>query len=418
MHIVVVGGGLVGLSSAYVLAERGHEVMLLESREAVAQETSFANGGMLTASMSDPWNGPGVGRHLLSSLFGSGSAMKLHLHAVPSLMTWGLQFLKNSTPTRHRYACEANYHLARYSIEQTGRLREKLQLDYDASTQGTIKLFRDEQALQSSLQVAQHLEALGLNYSRLNTEQTLAVEPALSPIRNEIVGALHFPGDESGNAYQFCQALLAAFRNAGGRVEFARRVERLVMNNHSASVLTGEGRAYQADAIVIAAGNGSVPLLTPIGIRLAIAPAKGYSVTMAADDLSGRPKIPVIDDALHAAVVPLGSQLRLVGTAEFDGFNPAINPRRIDNLYALLRAVYPELYAQADRKSALNWAGFRPMSADGRPFIGPSAVKGLCINTGHGHLGWTKAVGSACLLADQIENRPPAISIEPFRIHR
>ncbi|NIB41058.1 FAD-dependent oxidoreductase [Pseudomaricurvus alkylphenolicus] len=415
---LIIGAGLLGLSTAKALHDLGREVEVLDAAEEVGLGASYANGGMLTASMSDPWNSPGVHRHLASSLFDPTSPMKLHLKAIPTLFCWGLKFLRNSTSRRHTHAVQSNYALASYSIGQTRAWREQLDLDYNAAAAGSMKIFRNPSAAQGPLALAKALHPAGLRFHQLDVDGVLEYEPMLHDIRDQITGALYFPGDESGDAHLFCRALKRYLQNQGVMVNTGVPVESLMIAKGRIRGVRTQSKEYIADCVVVAAGTQTPALLKGTGISLSIAPAKGYSVTFCGEDAGPLPTIPVIDDAMHAAISPLGNQLRAVGTAEFTGFDKRLSQVRIDNLVNLLKALYPRIAAQIDLNKAEPWTDFRPMSSDGKPFIGESCVKGLYINSGHGHLGWTKAAGSACLLADLMTARTPAINDKPFAVHR
>lgn len=414
---LIIGGGLLGLASAKALSDRGWEVEVLEAREDVGLEASYANGGLLTPSMSDPWNAPGVHKHLAASLFDQSSSMKLHVSAIPSLLSWGLGFLRHSSRQRHSEAVLSNYRLASYSVERTDEWRRELELKYQADSVGSLKVFRDRAAMAGSLELAESLRPLGLRLLVLNAEQTLETEPQLHAIRDQIVGSLHFPDDQSGDAYLFCRALKVKLEEAGVRVRTGMFVSGLRVEKERLVGLRTAGGDLKADSVVVASGVQTPALLKGSGISLPIAPAKGYSVTFSTEGQQ-LPRVPIIDDAMHAGITPLGNRLRAVGTAEFAGYDTRLHRVRIDNLVRLLKELYPQIAAEIDLEKAEAWAGLRPMSSDGKPFIGTSRIEGLYFNTGHGHLGWTKAAGSACLLADLMANRRPAIDEAPFRVHR
>lgn len=419
LHTLVIGGGLSGLSTAIALQANGHTIELLEARDDIAQEASHANGALLTASMSDPWNAPGVHKHLAASLFNPQSAMKLRLSAIPSLLTWGIKFLANSTAERHSKATEANYQLAAYSIRQTEAFRERLGLKYDASVTGAMKLFRDKLATAAAAAHAKRLAAHQLKFEELDADGAVAREPQLRPIRDQIAGAIYYPGDEVGDAYLFCKELARKLVEGGAALRTNVRAERIMVANGRVRAVQTDKGEFRADHVVVAAGNWSPALLNTVGISLQVKPVKGYTVTIpvpaAMDQL---PVMPVIDDALHAVVVPLPGRLRIAGTAEFAGFDQRMRSERIEGLLAFLEALYPHIAKQIDRNSAKPWTGLRPMSCDGKPFIGSTPVQGLYINAGHGHLGWTMAMGSACVLGDLVAGRTPAIDASPFSATR
>ncbi|WP_371397256.1 FAD-dependent oxidoreductase [Fretibacter rubidus] len=418
--VIVVGGGLMGVSTLHALTESGIEAVLLEARSGVAEETSFANGGMQTPSMPDPWNGPGVGKHLLQSLFDPKSPMKLRWKAIPGLTPWGLKFLRNSSPTRHQATTMANYTLAAYSTELTEQARVDYDLKYAAANKGTLKIFESDEAMASPLRLARMLEGKGLEFKKLTTEETLDVEPQLYAIRDRLTGALQFPNDKTGDAHQFSKTLAVSAQEKGGKIKTETTVTKILVENGKVSgveVLTGE--VIRGKAVIVATGVLPSRLLAPLGLKIDIAPAKGYSFTVDATVLGNDcPHVPVIDDAMHAAVVPLGKRLRFVGTAEFAGRNTTIDKVRVENLQALFMRVYPHLAEKIDLSTGTAWTGLRPMSADGRPTIGPTPVAGLWMNIGHGHLGWTNAMGAAKLLVDQFKDETPDIDPAPFLYDR
>lgn len=402
-----------GVSTLYELAVRGVEATLLEAREDLALETSFANGAMQTPSMSDPWNGPGVGGHLLGSLFNPGSAMKLRLRAAPDLALWGIQFLRHSTPLRHQMATQANFKLALYSTQATARLTQALSLAYDSAEAGAMKVFASEAAMAPAQALAQTLIPHGLRLEVLNPSQAAEREPQLAAVHDKIAGALYSSQDRVGDARAFTLALAEQAKALGARVETGVKARRLL--HHSGRIIGVATDAGERRGDVVLAAGVSAPRLAGAHLHLPIKPAKGYSLTLDARPLGGdMPAIPVIDDAMHAAIVPLGARLRLVGTAEFAGFDARLRPERIDNLFALFARLYPKLAHRIDRRTQMPWAGLRPMSADGRPFIGAAPIAGLWLNCGHGHLGWTNAVGAARLLADLMQDKRPEIDPAPF----
>jgi len=418
MATIIIGAGLMGLTTARALLDCGDSVVVVEARDGVGLETSFGNAGMMTPSMGDPWNAPGVHRHLLASLFDPRSPMKLRLRALPSLTTWGLSFLANSGHERHLAATEANFRLGQYSVAQTRQWRDRLGLQFEAAYRGTMKVFRSAAAMDAPVALSRRLATLGLEVVELDRDGAVAEEPLLADIREQIAGALRYPGDAVGDSFLFCKALESQLLGAGAEFRFGTRSLRLVVESGAMQgVLTDRG-TIKAERVVVACGTWSPQLLRTARVALPVKPAKGYSVTIDVSGIADRPRLPVVDDAMHAAVAPIGDRLRIAGTAEFAGFDTRLNRARIDNLVGLLRAIYPRIADRVDLTKTTPWTGLRPMSCDGRPFIGPCAIDGLYVNAGHGHLGWTQAVGSALLLADLVSGRPPAIDPAPFRPNR
>jgi D-amino-acid dehydrogenase len=416
--VIVIGGGVVGVAIAYELARRGHSTTLFEAREEVALETSFANGGLLTPSMADPWNAPGVHRQLAASLFNTHSALKLHASALPSLLGWGWRFLRHSTVARHTAATLASYRLARYSTEHTRALRERLSLNYAAASCGSLKVFATLEALTTPLALARRLEPLGMRFEVLDAAGAVALEPALAESRARIAAAIRFPDDETGDARLFSAQLAGAFVAAGGTLRSDAHVSCITVERGAVSGVRIGDLCEVTPTVIVAAGNSSAALVRPHGLSLPIRPAKGYTLTFDASEETGAPRVPVIDDASHTAIVPLGMQIRLAGTAEFAGNDLRLDPRRIASLFSLLETLMPSIARRLPRATARPWTGLRPMSADGLPFIGTTPIRGLYVNAGHGHLGWTFAAGSARLLADLVEGKDPEIDPSPYRALR
>ncbi len=413
MKVIVVGSGLIGLTTAYCLARRGCEVQVLDRQPGPGLETSFANGTLLTPSMCDPWNAPGCWKVLLGSLMRSDAPLQLRFKALPSLAWWGLGFLKNSSVGRFQSNKLSNLRMALYSMRAMAALLDEINLDFKPGTRGTLRIFRETAALEHAASAGAELMPHGLSCRRLSVNETIEVEPALEPISNQLAGAMHYATDQTGDAYAFCVELTARARAAGVEFLFGEEVRTLETTRGAiTAVLSGE-RRYVADRYVIAAGSYSVSLLAKVGVRLPMRPAKGYSVTV--DSASGERPLhtPLVDDHLHAVVVPVANGVRVAGTAEFAGYDLSIQPTRIATLQQLLRDVLPRF--DFDPAHARPWCGLRPMSVDGVPIIGTTPIDNLFVNTAHGHLGWTMAAGSAQLLVDQMCDRSPAIDPSPYR---
>jgi D-amino-acid dehydrogenase len=413
MKVLVIGGGLIGVTTAYCLRCRGHEVTVVEREAGPGRQTSFANGGLLSPSMPEPWNAPGCWRVLLGSLGRSDTALKLRLSALPGLASWGMTFLRNSRPALFERNLLSNLRLARYSLEALRRLREQTQLDYAGAQRGSLRIFRSRASLGHAWAAVQPLSQEGLTFRTLEPAAAVELEPALEPIAAELAGAIHCPDDETGDAWRFCEALTARAREGGVEFRFGTAIGAL---EGGAAGITGArtsaGRLV-ADCYVIAAGSYSTRLLRPLGLELPVQPVKGYSVTF--DRVDGAPALalPLADDDLHAVVTPLADVIRVAGTAEFAGYDLTLRPERVRNLLALVQRLLPDRPQLAPAK-ARAWCGLRPVSADGVPIIGATGIPNLMVNGGHGPLGWTMAAGSAQLLADLLAHRSPAIDPAPY----
>lgn len=412
--VIIIGGGLAGVTSFYELAARGHAVQLIDAAPKLAQGASFANGGVLHPSLPDPWNNPGIGRTLFASLFNAAAPMRLHVGQLPNLIGWGVAFLRNSAPARHKAITQANFELAHYSTRQTDALRQRLNLQYEQTEPGTLKLLRNAEERAAAVAMADMLATQGLRYEVLDRAALLAREPSLAQAGDGLVGAIYAPDDRVGNARLFCEGLLQAALAAGGTARFDTAVAKLLMDDGGVTgVQLADGEMVSGD-VVLCAGAQSAKLAAQAGIALPIRPAKGHSLTLDAAPRTTRLTHPLVDPQLHIAVTPLGEKIRILGMAEFAGFDTNIEAQRLTMLRRFFEQLLPDMAQELDWQSGQGWAGLRPMSADGRPFIGASTRDGLWLNCGHGHLGWTMAVGSARLLADLYQGRQPEIDWSAF----
>ena len=416
MKALIIGSGLIGITSAYFLSRRGWEVTVLDRQDGPGQETSFANGSLLTPSMPEPWNAPGSWRVLLKSLGRSDSPLQLRLKALPHLAGWGLGFLRNSSPQRYERNTVKNLKLALHSLDVLASLRRETGIEYGGAARGSLRVMRDPATLARAVAWAEKLRTEGLTSRRLTVAQIVEMEPALAPIAGQLAGGIHYPVDEIGNAYKFCVGLAELARRGGVEFRFrtpATSIE--VRQGRVTAVLCGDKR-FTADRYIVAAGSYSPLLLEKVGVAVPVRPAKGYSLTFEQPRLDPPFTLPICDDDFHAVVVPLEGVIRVAGTAEFTGYDVSLPEARVQTLVKLVNLVLPA--GRFDRAQAKPWCGLRPMSFDGVPIIGPTAVGDLWINTGHGHLGWTMAAGSGQLLSELLTAGSPRLDPEAYALAR
>lgn len=418
MNVVVVGSGLLGVCSAYWLRELGAAVTVLDRAAGPGLETSYANGALLTPSMADPWNAPGVLWRLLGWIGRENSPMLLRPAALPAIVGWGLRFIRESTEKRFRANTLANVHLALYSLETLRSLRARAPIDYDQGAAGTLKVMRDPRSLEAARAMAAWLRGHGVSSRELDRAATIELEPALQPVGAQLAGSIHFPGDEHGDAFRFCEALARRAAERGVEFRYRTAVEGLEIGGRRIRGVRSGAGVLAADVVVIAAGSCSPQLLRRVGLSLPVAPVKGYSITVPMPAGVSSPVVPVLDEQLHAVVVPLDGRVRVAGTAEFAGHDLSVPAARIANLLRLLERTYPEIARRVARESVQPWTGLRPMSADGVPIVSRTPIENLFLNTGHGHLGWTMAAGSGRALADLILGRKPDIDLTPYALDR
>ena len=407
-RVVVLGGGVIGVATAWYLARNGCEVTLVERREAVALETSFANAGLITPGMSDPWNAPGTPLLILKSLGQENSPFLLRLSAIPGLLSWGLQFLRQCNTASWRRNTHTILRLCTFSHECLRALAQETGIDYESNPRGTLRLIRNPAALEKSVRTADMLRDLGVRSYTLDTAGVIELEPALAGQVDSIVGGIHYPDDEAGDAHLFSQRLAQLCASQGVEFLYNEPVEGIEVQDAAFSgVRTRSGR-IDADACVVALGNESVARLGPLGIRLPIYPVKGYSLTFPVGDWDGAPVVPMSDDGYHVGMSRIGDRVRVAGSAELAGYDTTLTAGRIQHLRTFFHTLFPDYPGKALDGG---WTGLRPMTPDGSPYLGPTPVKGLFVNTGHGHLGWTMACGSGSLVADLVCGRDPGIDL-------
>ncbi len=415
MTTVVLGAGVIGVTTAYFLARGGHDVTVLDRQPAAGLETSFANGALVTPSMSDPWAAPGIPSLILKHLGQEDAPFLLRLGALPGMVGWGLRFLRNCAPRRWRDNTEAVLRLGASSREALDAVTAETGIAYDRGERGSLRVYPDAASLAKAAKSAAMYRELGQPAELLDAAACVALEPALRPIAQQLAGGVCYPGDRSGDCLKFTQslALRAAelgvnFRYGLTILGFETDAERVV------AVRTGNGQ-LGGKRFVLACGSYSPLLARALGLRLPVLPVKGYSVTLPAAGWNNAPTMPIVDDHRKIAVTRLGDRIRLAGTAEFAGYDTTPNTRRGAMLLDAFAALFPE-YPKHGK--AQHWHGLRPMTPDGRPILCRTRYANLYLNTGHGPLGWTLACGSAKALADVMSDRRPEIDLAGFSIGR
>tara|TARA_B100001758_G_scaffold232871_1_gene230584 strand:- start:474 stop:1745 length:1272 start_codon:yes stop_codon:yes gene_type:complete len=417
-QIVIIGGGLQGLATAFTLLQRGEDVLVLERDNDVASSASFANAGMLTPSQSAPWNSPQDILQIFAGMGKKDSPMSISPLVIPTLIPWGLKFLLNSTPKRFNRITSNLSELGSYSKNLTKDIREKFNLSYDHSENGTLKIYRKEENFEKAVQTLDYLFPNLSGANVLDSTKLIELEPQLQDIKNELSGGIHFSNDEIGDAYKFCKQLEDLIRSNGGRILTNTRINKILIDKNRVNCVVTDRAILQTERIIVTAGSWSRDLLKKVGLNLPVRPVKGYSLTYDTHGLNNTPKISLVDESIHTAVTPFENRIRVAGTAEFVNFDDSIHPKREVYLKDMLRNIFPNLYSKIDKSEGKIWHGFRPMSADGLPFIGNTKIDGLFVNCGQGHLGWTLAMGSAALLADQIQKKESDIDIQPYLASR
>ncbi len=412
---LVIGGGLIGLASAYALAGRVDSLTVIVSQADGGRGASHANGGMLTTAMCDPWNAPGAHRLLTGALLGLNPAMRVRWAQVPSLLSWGRRFLRHSSIAERSRATRANFDLAQLSALELGRARHAAALGQTCWARGSLAVYRTRAALRDQEALSKSLATHGLHFHSLSPKEVVAREPMLAALAGQLVGGLWYPDDQSADSGALCRALASHLTARGVVIRADCGALGLRHDRGGIAARLGDGAELRPEHTIVAAGVHSPALVADLGIALPVAPVKGHSLTVNLNASAQRPGCAVYDHASHVVYTPLLDTLRVAGTADFSGFDATPDRAALHRILVATRALYPMLALPDTIDAAVPWAGLRPVSADGLPFIGPSAIPGLWLNTGHGALGLTHAMGSGALLADLILQRTPRIDPKPYR---
>ncbi len=418
MKIIVIGSGLMGVASAYYLSQQGHEVLVVDRQAGPALETSFGSACVLHPSQAAPWNHPGIVWQLLKWMGKEDSPFLLRAKTIPSLIRWGLAFIKQSSPAKFKANLQLNTTLANYNLECLQDLLVKQPIEYAAKRVGSLKVFETEQEMEKDVAAMQLFQELGVQCSVLNQQEIFEKEPALVEKGHRLIGGIHFPDDQAGDAQLFCSKLAELAIANQTRFEFDLQVERFnAEKNAIKSIQTSKGE-YTADAFVLAAGSYSPLLARTSGLRLPIKPVKGYSITVDMEDWRSVPVMPVIDEEYHVGITPLGNKLRAAGTAEITGYDTAVQQARVDMIKQQVIARYADAKKSIDAGRVSSWAGLRPTCVDGVPILGSTAFDNLFLNTGHGHLGWSLAMASGKVVADVVSGNKSDIDLRSYNIDR
>jgi D-amino-acid dehydrogenase len=413
MTTVVLGAGAVGTATAWYLRKSGHDVVLVERQAEAAMETSWGNGGIIHASEVEPWSQPGMPTKIITWLGQENAPMLLRYGAIPHIMRWGIEFARNCTPERFRENAKSNLHLALHSLKSLQEIGAETGIDYDRATRGVLKIYRSQESLDRAQRSTDYLARHGLLYERVDSDRCVELEPALKDTKSTLAGALYFARDEVGDSNKFAQGLAAACAARGVRCRFGETVREIeTSNGRVQAVVTDKGR-IAADAIVVALGSFTAPMLAKNGIRAPIYPVKGVSITFKRAGWNAAPTVPVIDDSKLFGIVPIGDRMRVSGSAEIAGYDATPAVARAEAIIANASFTFPEMKHHFDISNSRVWAGLRPVSPSGTPIIGETRIRGLWINAGHGHLGWTLSCGSGRLIADLIDGRDPGIPLPP-----
>lgn len=408
MHTVVLGAGVAGVTTAWCLAAQGRQVTVIDRQPLAANETSYANAGMIAPGHSYTWASPRAPGVLWRSLRDSSQALRLKLNPDPHMWIWLWKFLQNCTAERSRINTSRKLVLCRYSQQQLHDLTIAQNLQYNLISRGALYMYRDQASFARGRANMQILSDGGMQLEVLDTDAVIAHEPALAGARQHIAGAIYCPSDESGDARMFTRHLAERCTEVGVKFLLDTSIDGIdASGGRIEAIRTSSGR-ITADDYVLSLGSYSPIVARPLGYRLPIYPVKGYSVTLPAGEGYLPPTLAGVDENNLVAWARFGDRLRFTATAEFSGYDTQHKPRDFEPMLRVARQLFPN---GADYAQPEFWTGLRPMTPENTPILGKSRHANLYFNTGHGHMGWTMACGTAQIVTDIMNGRQPAIDI-------
>ena len=411
MKVVVLGAGLLGVTSAYFLRQLGHDVTVIDRQASPAAETSFANGGQISVSHAEPWANPSAPLKVLKWLGKEDAPLLFRIRADMRQWLWGLQFLRECTPARTQHNIEQIVRLGTYSRDTLQALRRDMGIEYDQRTQGILHFYTSQKEFDGAEGPAAQMRALGCDRRVISADEAVRIEPALRHIRPQLAGATYTAEDESGDANSFARELVARCRADGVQFLMSHTVTALreaggQIDHVEATDADGRFQRVRGDAYVLAMGSLSPLYAAPLGIRLPIYPAKGYSVTLPVKDTSMAHQVSLTDDEYKLVFSRLGDRLRIAGTAELNGYDRDLNRVRCEAIVRRTEELFP---GAGDLEQAQFWTGLRPATPSNVPIIGRSKLPNLFLNTGHGTLGWTHSCGSGKSIAQIVSGLAPEV---------
>lgn len=424
MHTLVIGGGVIGMTTAWHLAKSGHQVTLIERQSGPAQETSFANAGMLSTGYSTPWAAPGVPRKALGWLLSRHAPLRFRPTLDWQQYQWMWQMWRQCTRADYRRNKSRLLQLALYSQDRMQALESELELHYEQRQQGTLQLFRSQKQWLQAQQDCDILDHYGIPYRSLSATELVEAEPGLASANGHTspyCGGLQITNDSTGDCYQFTRKLSEACEEMGVEMRYGHQVEGMSVANGKVNTIqfrdpNNEIMTMWPDAVVIAAGSLSRKLMKKsLGINLPTYPVKGYSLTLDIDDESQAPLSTLMDETYKVAVTRFDNRIRVGGIAELSGYSNTLKQSAVDTLRKVGKDMFPHA---SNWQAGEAWSGLRPMTPDSTPIIGRSGIDGLYLNTGHGSLGWTLACGSAQLLTDTINEQSTALNPDGYALSR
>ncbi len=409
MRVVVLGAGIIGVTTAYYLARQGVEVEVLDRQREAGLETSFANAGELSYGMTSPWAAPGIPWKAVKWMFMRHRPLMIWPLLSPSMWSWCAKMVSNCNAKSYAINKGRMVRVSNYSRDALTELLDEVQIDFDLREKGTLQLFRKQKQIDGSKADQDVLAAYDSPFEVLDRDGCVAAEPGLAPVAHKFVGGLRLTSDRTGDCRMFTQALAKKAEALGVTFHYNVNIDGFAMEQaRIIGVDTTDGRVT-GDKYVCAMGPYAPILLKTIGIRLPIYPIKGYSITLPITDPDFAPQSTIMDETFKVGVTRLGDRIRVAGQAEIIGYNQKLGRHSTDAVRHVVTDMFPK---GGDVSKAEGWTGLRPMTPDGTPVLGPTRYDNLFLNTGHGTLGWTMSCGSARVVADMVMEKTPEIDMD------
>ncbi|WP_423196372.1 MULTISPECIES: D-amino acid dehydrogenase [unclassified Cupriavidus] len=418
MRVLVLGSGVIGVTSAWYLARAGHEVTVVDREAAPALGTSFANAGQISPGYASPWAAPGVPLKAIKWMFQEHAPLSIKPDGTLFQLQWMWQMLLNCTEARYAVNKERMVRLAEYSRDCIRALRAETGISYEGRQQGTLQLFRTAEQFDGAAKDIAVLAEAGVPYQLLSRDELAASEPALAAVSHKLTGGLRLPNDETGDCQLFTQRLAAMAASIGVNFLYNRSIDGLLTEGDAITGAVVQGQPMHADAVVVALGSWSTPFVRHVlpGLsNLPVYPLKGFSITVPMTDAARSPVSTVLDETYKVAITRFDDRIRVGGMAQIVGYDRTLDPGKRRTLEHVVTDLFP---GAGDVSRASFWTGLRPMTPDGTPVVGAAGLRGLWLNTGHGTLGWTMACGSGQLLADLVSGTRPAIRADDLSVDR
>ena len=410
MKVAVIGAGVVGVTTAYYLARSGHQVTVIEKEGEAATLASAGNAGLIAAGHSFAWASPSAPGELLRSLTVEDTALRVNPIKAPGMAFWGLKFLRECNAERATKNTLVKLRLAQYSQRMLDQIAADERIDYDDIHEGLLYLYRDPKRFEAGVKKMKLVQDHGQKQDVLDADGVAEAEPFLAPVKDKIAGAIYGVTDSSGDSVKFTRAVQAACERMGSRFVFGKGVAKfLARGGRVESALMEGGESVTADVFVLSAGVHSPRIARSAGVKLPIAPAKGYSATFPITGNGAQLRVGAVDEELLVAWCRIGDRLRVTSSAEFTGYETTYTEHDLRLIRKLTADLLP---TAAEYDKGTYRACNRPMTPDGPPILGQAGPDNLYINSGHGHMGFTMACGSSRIVADLIDGKKPEIPVE------